>query len=163
MIRPALLLLSIFFSLSLFAQDKDSSVICMDPMKQNFEEVKAKGCGLVVENTFLGRADGINCTIEDEHIPYFGNNNAQLWAHVNAFTCDETLRNIERQRGMIRIRISETGAVETVEAMRFPSEVLAKRIEAHFSQMGDGTAGHCAGKPIPYHFDIVVTFAPAAD
>lgn len=163
MIRPALLLLSIFFNISLSAQDKDSAVICIDPMKQNFEEVVAKGCGLVVENTLLGRADGISCTIENDHIPYFGNNNAQLWAHVKAFNCDETLRSIERQRGMIRIRISETGVVESVDAMRFPNEVLAQRIESHFIQMDDWTPGRCADEPIPYHVDLVVTFAPKAD
>lgn len=158
-----LLLLSIFFSISLSAQNKDSAVICMDPMKQNFEEVVAKGCGLVLENTFLGRADGISCTIENDRVPYFGDNNAHLWSHVKAFTCDETLSNIERQRGMVRLRISETGEVESVDAMRFPSDVLAQRIESHFIQMDNWTPGRCADEPIPYNVDLVVTFAPQAD
>lgn len=163
MIRPTLLLLSLFYVVSLSAQDKDSSALCMDPMKQNFEDVIAKGCGLIVENTFLGRADGIHCTIKQDQIPYFGDNNAKLWAHVKAFSCDETLGRIERQRGMIRIRISEMGLVESVEAMRFPSDVLAQKIESHFIQMGNWTPGRCADEPIPYNVDLVVTFAPQAD
>lgn len=160
--RFTFLLVSLFCAVSLAAQQDSSSFFCIDPMKQSFKPVTAKGCGLIVENTFL-RKDGNYCTIEDEQIPYFGNNNAKLWAHLNAFLCDETLRQIERQRGQIQIRISASGAVDSVKALHFTSGVLTHRIETHFEQMADWTPGNCAGHPMPYIADIIVTFAPAAD
>lgn len=156
------LLLTLFFAVSLAAQQDSLSVFCIDPMKQSVEPVKAKGCGLIVENTFLLK-DGIYCTIADEQIPYFGNNNDNLWAHIKAFTCDETHRQIERQRGQIQLWISASGAVDSVKAIHFNSAILAQSIETHFQQMSDWTPGTCAGQPIPYIAAIIVTFAPFAD